>query len=103
MAIFRINVRDKTLFANTDVFQTTDIVNKQYINVLDNDTLGVTPTNITYIDPTGFTLGTLTIELDNTVGFTPNGNIGTSLFYYTITDNINRTSTATVYVTTIEE
>jgi len=101
MATMNINIKPAILSAETNIFSTTDLVNPQNIIVLNNDSLGVTPTIVSTIDNTAFSLGAVTINIDNQrLVFTPNGNIGTSSIKYTIQDNIGRTSIATVIITT---
>jgi len=99
MATFNINIKPVDIYAVFDTFSTTDLITTQNIDVLANDYLGVTPTTIFSIDTTGFTLGTIVNNITN-IEFTPNGNIGTSQLKYTIKDNIGRTSTTTLTITT---
>lgn len=102
MTTFTINTNARRLQAVSDVY-TTNEIDTISLNVLDNDILGVEPTIITSIDTLGFTLGTITIEVgDETLEFVPNGNIGTSSFTYTITDDLSRISVGVVHITTIE-
>lgn len=98
-----LNVKAAKLSANSDLYTITELVSPTILNVLSNDQLGVTPTTIDSIQTTGFTLGTITIELDNKLKFTPNGSLGTSTFNYTIEDNVARQSTTVVTIITIEE
>ncbi|RMB56458.1 tandem-95 repeat protein, partial [Dokdonia sinensis] len=77
---------------------TTDEDTPVDISVLDNDDLGTEPTTITDVtDPAN---GTVTINGDGTVTYTPDADFsGTDTFEYTITDDNGNTSTATVDVT----
>jgi hypothetical protein len=103
MATMTLNIAAKELNAVSDIYSTEDNVTPIVLEVLENDILGVEPTTITSIDTTGFTLGTVVINVDNeTLDFTPNGNYGTSRFTYTITDSTTRTSTGVVTLTIIE-
>jgi len=100
MATFNINIKPAVLYAAPDSFILNDDSINFIIDVLDNDSLGITPTTITSINSTGFTLGTITNNSNN-LSFTSNKNLGTSSFTYTITDSISRTSNTTVTITTI--
>ena len=103
MATMTLNVKAKELNAVSDLYIIDDVINPTTLEVLNNDILGVEPTIITSIDTTGFSLGTIDINLDEiTLEFTPNGNYGDSVFTYTITDSSARTSTGVVNLTTIE-
>lgn len=75
-------------------------VGVQNIYPLENDSLGILPTNITAINTTGFTGGTIAIVSGGqSLSFTPNGTTVTNqTFTYTITDSTAASSTATITI-----
>ena len=100
MATFTLTVFAPPLFAENDSFSTSNKVDEQIIDVLANDLLGVEPTIISSVNTTGFTLGTVTINVDeDALLYNPSGTIGTSSITYTIMDDNGNTSTATVTIT----
>lgn len=85
------------LLAVDDIYNVndTDVVN---LTVLDNDSLGTTPTDITIVDDTGLSSGSLAIDgTSQFLIFTPNGVVPPSseTFTYTIEDDTLATSQAT--------
>jgi hypothetical protein len=98
-----INISPSSINAVNDSFTTNSNVNSFLIDPTSNDDLGYTPTEITSINSTGFTLGTLSIHSGKLlINVVPNGTIGTSTFSYTITDISGASDTAT-FTLTIEE
>ncbi|WP_236642010.1 Ig-like domain-containing protein [Dokdonia sinensis] len=94
---------DVTITATPDAEDdtaTTDEDTPVDISVLDNDDLGTEPTTITDVtDPAN---GTVTINADGTITYTPDPDFnGTDTFEYTITDDDGNTSTATVTVVVV--
>ena len=83
---------------NTYSISNTGITN---LYVLENDLLGVTPTEITSVDPQYITTGTIAISTDKKyLIFTANAvNAQNQLFTYTITDSLGNTSTSNVTLT----
>jgi len=100
MATININVNKRKLEALGKEYTINDVVNDTVLDIMLGDSLGIEPTTLTSINSTGFTLGSLTIDV-NQIIFNPNGTIGTSQFQYTITDSELTTSTTVVVITTI--
>lgn len=101
MTTFTVNTNNRKLEANSDSYTISDLVTPVILDVMDNDILGITPTTITTIDTSLFLLGSVVINVgDLNVTFTPNGVIGSSSFTYTIEDDLSRTSTGVVTITT---
>jgi hypothetical protein len=98
--VFRSTTPVSTLDAVDDSVTTTNNNATININPFGNDDAGFTPTNITAIDTTGFTLGALTINPDaQSIQFVPNGTFGSGTFTYTIQDVSGVNDTATINVT----
>jgi hypothetical protein len=95
-----INISPSSINAvNDSVTRLSDVGSFLY-NPLTNDDLGYTPTNITSVNSTGFTLGSVSIHSgQQLINIVSNGNVGTSSFTYTITDLSGASDTATVTVT----
>jgi hypothetical protein len=84
---------------NDTVTRLNDVGSFLY-NPLGNDDLGYQNTNITAVNGTGFTLGTVSIHSgQQLINVVVNGNVGTSSFTYTLTDSTGAQDTATVEVT----
>ena len=93
-----ISAAPATITAVTDLLY-ADNLGDETFDVLDNDTLGTTPTNIVSISQTEISTGALAISGDSLL-FIPNGDAAYSFepFTYTIEDSTTAQSTTTSYL-----